>query len=189
MSPMMPSKNASIIAGTHSDPLVGEHIGASVARVDGHHMATVFANFLEFLDLDRAHRLIAARIEQHDVFGVGRIKHRRRTQKGLIRSIDVGIGKQRNRHSSSANRRSQDRFAYQRIGCASILERATLLPAPVMWLAISERASSQLTFVKPPLPSGFHGLGHAIFGSRERRQALATATHISARMQDGLRRP
>ena len=49
------------------------------------------------------------------------------------------------------------RFAYHASVARPSWNSATLLPAPVMWLAMSARASSQLTLAKPPLPSAFMG--------------------------------
>ena len=172
-----------LIAGTHSDPLVGEHIGASVARVNGHYMAAVFANFLEFLDLDRAHRLVATRVEQHDVFGVGGVEHRRRTQKGLIRSIDIGIGKRGIVIVVRRTNRSHEAFRIPRIGCAAILEQRYLAARARNVAGDVSKSIIPAHLGKATFAVGFHGLGHAIFGSRERRQALATAAHISARMR------
>ena len=175
-----------LITGTHSDPFVSEHIGASVARVDGHHIAAVFANFLELLDLNRAHRFIAARVEQHDVFGVGRVEYRSRAQKGLVRSIDIGIGKRRVVIIVRRTDRSHEALRIPRIGCAAILEQRYLAARARNVAGDVRKSIVPAHLGKATFAVGLHGLGHAIFGSRERRQALATAAHISARMRMAL---
>ena len=175
-----------LITGTHSNPFIGEHIGASVARVDGHHIATVFANFLELLDLDRAHRFIAARVEQHDIFGVGRVEHRCRAQKGLVRSIDIGIGKRRVVIIVRRTDRSHEALRIPRISCAAILEQRYLAARARNVAGDVRKSIVPAHLGKATFAVGLHGLGHAIFGSRERRQALATAAHISARMRMAL---
>ena len=175
-----------LITGTHSNPFIGEHIGASVARVDGHHIATVFANFLELLDLDRAHRFIAARVEQHDIFGVGRVEHRRRAQKGLVRSIDIGIGKRRVVIIVRRTDRSHEALRIPRIGCAAILEQRYLAARARNVAGDVRKSIVPAHLGKTAFAVSLHGLGHAIFGSRERRQALATAAHISTRMRMAL---
>ena len=175
-----------LIARTNGDPLVGEHIGASVARVDGHHIATVFANLLELLDLDRAHRFIAARVEQHDVFGVGRVEHRRRAQKGLVRGIDIDIGKRRVVIVVRRTDRSHKALRIPGVGCASILEQRHLAACARNVAGDIGKSVIPAHLREAAFAVTLHGLGHAIFGSRERRQALTTATHVSTSMRMAL---